>query len=249
MTTTPTRTTRAPAHVATALTVWFAGSAVGAVALLAVQPMTALDPELFVLVMLAPAVGAAAAWPLIRGREPWATPRVSTQRLATSLMVALAVVAAYFVVVGVAHGSAPAIPSQVGGVPVAVFILLQALGALTEEIGFRGVLLHGLQRWLSRPVSAIITGVLFGLWHVQYYALPLLQFTAFVVGAVALTLTMAYVMAGSFWQRMATCTVIHLGANLALAFVGDDMIQMTVFAAAILAGGLVAAVFVYARRH
>lgn len=110
------------------------------------------------------------------------------------------------------------------------------------------MLLHGLQRWLSRPVSAIVNGVLFGFWHVQYYALPLLQLTAFVVGAVALTLTMAYVMAGSFWQRMMTCTLIHLGANLALAFVGDDTVQMTTFTAAILAGGLVAALLAYLRR-
>lgn len=249
MTTTPTQTTRAPARVATALIIWFVGSALGAAALLAAQPMAGLAPELFVLVMLAPAVGAAAAWPLIRGREPWATRSVSAQRLANSLLVALAVVVAYFVVVSLARGSAPTVPSQVGGAPVAVFILLQALGALTEEIGFRGVLLHGLQRWLSRPVSAIITGLLFGLWHVQYYTLPLLQLAAFIVGAVALTMTMAYVMTGSFWQRMATCTLIHLGANLALAFVGDDTIQMTTFAAAILAGGLVAALFAYARRR
>jgi membrane protease YdiL (CAAX protease family) len=247
--TTTAQTTRAPARAATALAVWLAGSVLAAGALLTVQPLTALDPELFVLVMLAPAVGAAAAWPLIRGREPWATRRVSSQRLTASLLVALAVVAAYFVVVSVVRGSAPTVPSQIGGAPVAVFILLQALGALTEEIGFRGVLLHGLQRWLSRPVSAVVTGVLFGLWHVQYYALPGLQFAAFVVGAVALTLTMAYVMSGSFWQRMATCTLIHLGANLALAFVGDDTIQMTTFAAAILAGGLVAAAFTHALRR
>ncbi|NYI75988.1 CPBP family intramembrane glutamic endopeptidase [Nocardioides panzhihuensis] len=247
--TTTTQTTPAPARVATALTVWFAGSAIGAGALLAVQPMTGLDPELFVLVMLAPAIGAATAWPLIRGREPWSIPRVSSQRLATSLLVALAVVAAYFVVVSVARGSAPNVPSQIGGAPVVVFVLLQALGALTEEIGFRGVLLQGLQRWLSRPVSGVITGVLFGLWHVQYYTLPPLQLAAFILGAVALTLTMVYVMSGSFWQRMATCTLIHLGANLALAFVGDDTIQMTTFAAAIIAGGLVAALLEYARRR
>lgn len=210
--------------------------------LLAVQPMTSLDPEVLSLVMLAPAVGAAAAWLLIRGREPWNTRRVSSSALVRSLVLALAVVVAYFVAISVARGGAPTIPAEVAGVPVAVFILLQALGALTEEIGFRGVLLHGLQRWLSRPVSAVLTGVLFGLWHVQYYTLPPLQLAAFVVGTVALTLTMTYVMAGSFWQRMASCTLIHLGANLALAFVGDDSVPMTTFAAAIVVGGLVVAV-------
>lgn len=219
-----------------------------AVVLLAVQPMTSLDPEVLSLVMLAPALGAAAAWLLIRGREPWNTRTVSSSALVRSLVLAVAVVVAYFVAISVARGSAPTIPAEVGGVPVAVFILLQALGALAEEIGFRGVLLHGLQRWLSRPVSAVLTGVLFGLWHVQYYTLPPLQLAAFVVGTVALTLTMTYVMAGSFWQRMASCTLIHLGANLALAFVGDDSVPMTAFAAAIVVGGLVAALLAYVRR-
>ena len=221
---------------------------VAAVVLLAVQPMTALDPEVLSLVMLAPAVGAAVAWLLIRDREPWSSRSVSSPRMTRSLLLAAAVVVAYFVVISVVRGSAPSVPAQVSGVPVAGFILLQTLGALTEEIGFRGVLLHGLQRWLSRPAAAVLTGVLFGLWHVQYYALPLLQFAAFVAGTVALTLTMTYVMSGSFWQRMASCTLIHLGANLALAFVGDDSIQMTTFAVAIVAGGLTAALLANLRR-
>lgn len=216
--------------------------------LLALQPMTSLDPQVLSLVMLAPAVGAATAWLLIRDREPWATRRVTSPELARSLVLALVVVAAYFVVISVARGSAPTVPAQVGGVSVVWFVLVQALGALTEEIGFRGVLLHGLQRWLSRPTAAVVTGVLFGLWHVQYYTLRPLQLAAFVGGTIALTLTMAYVMTGSFWQRMASCTLIHFGANLALAFVGDDSIRMTTFAAAIAVGGLVALLLTYLRR-
>ncbi|GGR51357.1 membrane protease YdiL (CAAX protease family) [Nocardioides luteus] len=235
-------------RVALTLTVWLVASLVAAVALLAIQPMTSLDMEAFSLVMLAPAIGAAAAWPLIRGRGPWTLPTVASPALTVSLLLALAVVAAYFAVISVARGSAPSAPGHVGGVPIVVFLLLQTLGALTEEIGFRGVLLHGLQRWLSRPTAAVLTGVLFGLWHVQYYALPPLQLAAFVVGTVALTLTMAYVMVGSFWQRMASCTLIHLGANLALAFVGDDEIAMTTFAGAIVVGAMVAALLTFARR-
>ncbi|WP_218131408.1 CPBP family intramembrane glutamic endopeptidase [Nocardioides sp. YR527] len=246
-TTQATRTTTS-ARVALALVVWLAGSMVAAIALLALQPRTGPDLEVLSLVMLAPAIGAAVAWPLIRGREPWATRPVSSPVLARSIVLALAVVAAYFVVISVACGSAPTVPAQVGGVPVVLFVLLQALGALTEEIGFRGVLLHGLQSWLPRPLAAVVTGVLFGLWHVQYYALPPLQLAAFMVGTTALTLTMAYVMTGSFWQRMASCTLIHLGANLALAFVGDDAVPMTTFAAAIVVGGLVAALLAYVRR-
>lgn len=44
----------------------------------------------------------------------------------------------------------------------------------------------------------MITGALFGFWHVQYYGLPPLQFAAFVVGAIALTLAMVAVMVGTF---------------------------------------------------
>ena len=227
------------ARLALALAVWLTVSGLCAGALLAVQSLTGPDPEVLSLVMLAPAVGAGAAWLLLRGRSPWTLPRARPGAMVASLALAVAAVAIYFAALSILRGSGPVIPREVAGTPLLIFLLLQAVGALAEEIGYRGLLLHGLQRWLPRWVAAVVTGGLFGLWHVQYYALPPVQFAAFLLGTVALTLTMTTVMTGSFWQRMTVCTAIHLGANLALAFVGTDQVPMTIFAGAIVAGAIV----------
>lgn len=245
------RTPFAPAssaRLALALAVWLTVSGLCAGVLLAVQPLTGPDPEVLSLVMLAPALGAGAAWLLVRRHTPWTLPRARPGAVVVSLALAVAAVAIYFAALSILRGSGSVIPREVAGTPLPIFLLLQAVGALAEEIGYRGLLLHGLQRWLPRWVAAVVTGILFGLWHVQYYALPPAQFGAFLVGTVALTLTMVAVMTGSFWQRMAVCTVIHLGANLALAFVGTDQVPMTLFAGAIIVGAMVAVVPAVLRR-
>lgn len=209
-----------------------------ALGLLAVQPATGPDPALLSLVMLAPTMGAAACWILNRRglpRSPGSAPAPLALR---SFALAIFVSVLYFVAVTVILGQGPVIPATVGGLPVVVMIAAQFLGSLTEEIGFRGLLLPGLMRWLPRPLAAVVTGLLFGLWHVQYFGLPLVQHLAFILGTVALTVTMTYVMCGSFWQRMVTCTVIHTGANLALAFAGAPEVSLTVFGMAIVIGGV-----------
>lgn len=231
-----------------AIIVWFLTSGLSAGVLLSLQSATGVDPEALSLVMLAPAIGAVPAWLITRGHGFPGRRLHEGRRFAVHIGLALVIVCVYFAVISVVRGSWPAVPAAVGGVSLPIFVLLQAAGALGEEIGYRGILLHGLHRWLSRSVAAVITGVAFGFWHVQYYALPPLQFAAFVVGAVALTMTMASLMVGSFWQRMTVCTVLHLGANLALAFVGTDPVSMFTFSAAAILGELVAVVPILIRR-
>lgn len=214
-------------------------STAAALGLLAVQPAIGLDPAVLSLVMLAPAVGAAACWVVSRRGLPRFPAAPQASGFAGSLGLALLVCILYFVVVAVILGQGPAVPATVGGLPVVVMITAQFLGSLTEEIGFRGLLLPGLMRWLPRPFAAVVTGLLFGFWHVQYFGLPLVDHLMFILGTIALTVTMTYVMTGSFWQRMLTCTIIHTGANLALSFAGNQDVTLTVFGAAIVIGGLV----------
>lgn len=190
--------------------------------------------------MLAPAIGTGPAWVVLRGCRVFTFRRAGSSALVAVAALSLGVIAVHFAVVSFARGNVPDIPAEVAGVPLILFVILQALGALTEEIGYRGFLLHTLYRWLPRLPAAVVVGVMFGLWHVQYFGLPVMEFLAFLVGTVALTLTMAYLMIGSFWQRMAVCTLIHLGANLALAFVGSDDISMITYSTAIILASLVA---------
>lgn len=227
-------------RMGTAIIVWFLTSGLSAGVLLSLQSATGIDPEALSLVMLAPAIGAVPAWLITRGQGFPGRRSREGRRFAVHIGLALVIICVYFAVISIVLGSWPAVPAVVGGVSLPVYVLLQAAGALAEEIGYRGILFHGLQRWLSRPVAAVITGVAFGFWHVQYYSLPPLQFLAFIVGAVTLTMTMTSLMVGSFWQRMAVCTLLHLGANLALAFAGSDPVSMFTFTSAVILGGLVA---------
>lgn len=218
------------------ITVWAVVSILAAAGLLAVQPLTGLSMEILSLVMLAPAAGAAVTWLALRRHLPEFGEPAPARGFVVAVALSILTVVLYFAAVSLIRGAAPQIPAKVAGLPVAVMILGQTLGALAEEIGFRGVLFHALAARMPRLVASTVVGLLFGVWHVQYFALPLLPHAVFVLGTIALTVTMAYVMTGSFWQRMTVCTIIHLGANLALAFTGGEEVPMRAFGPAILAG-------------
>ena len=53
--------------------------------------------------------------------------------------------------------------------------VIAGLSALAEELVFRGLLLRGLVRRMRFPMAAVISGVVFGLAHLEYWTLwPLL---------------------------------------------------------------------------
>ena len=118
-------------------------------------------------------------------------------------------------------------------------VLARTLGSQGEEVGFRGLLFHTLNRWMTWPISAVLTGLLFGFWHVRYYGLPPLELLGFVSGSVALPLTMAAVMVGSFCQGMTVCTILHTEANLALSFTGGDHVTLMTFGGSMVAAAVV----------
>lgn len=227
--------------VAVTLVVWFVSSCACAVGLLALQPVVGLDPAVLSLVMLAPALGAVPAWFMLRNApQVWRPARVGRRRSVMNLALVTAVCASFFVAMAIVTGLD--VPANVAGVPLIAFIALQGVGALCEEIGFRGVLFHGLLPWFPRWLATLAVGVLFGFWHVQYFALPLGEHLSFLVAVLLLNATMIYTMVGSFWWRMLTCTLIHLAANLTLGFSASAEASMTDFLIVILAGAVVAAV-------
>lgn len=226
--------------VATVLGIWGLGSCLAALGLIAAQSAFGPDQAVLSLVMLAPAAGAAATWFWLRhNRRPWTPQPVDSRRMARTLAIVIAVCGSYFVVISLIDGAAPQVPGAVAGVPVVGFIVLQALGALCEEIGFRGILFHGLLQWLPKWTATLLVGTLFGLWHVHYFSLPIAEHLAFLLAAVLLTATMTYTMVGSFWWRMVTCTLIHLAANLALSFSARGEGSMTTFAVAAAVGAVI----------
>ncbi|HWV48750.1 MAG TPA: CPBP family intramembrane glutamic endopeptidase [Microbacterium sp.] len=231
--------------VAVTLITWFLSSAVAAVALLIAQPHIGPDPAVLSLVMLAPAIGALPALLVLRrDPRPWRPARVDSGDAVRMLVVVLAVCTTYFIAIAIAGGGGLEVPASVAGIPLVAFIAVQAFGALCEEIGFRGILFHGLLRWMPRWLAALAVGVVFGMWHVQYFGLPFLEHLAFFGAVLLLNATMIFTMVGSFWWRMLTCTLIHLCANLALTFSSSGAPSMTVFVIATAAGAVVAAVLV-----
>lgn len=233
-----------PARYGRLLAVWAAVSVVAAVVLVLVQPLTPVSPDVFSLVMLAPGIGVlvAAVYPgLPADLFPGEAPR--SAYVAAKIAAGVAVLM-FFAVLSFLAGEPPAFPTQVSSVPILAVIAVQLVGAFSEEIGFRGVLQHTMYRRLSIPVTGVLVGLIFGLWHVQNLVLPVSEQLLFIAAAIALNVTYTYLMVGNLWQRMVVATIVHAGMNLAIAYTGVEGGSMGAYlAAAIVGGGAALAVF------
>ena len=72
-------------------------------------------------------------------------------------------------------------------VPVWQLVLLFAIvPGITEELTFRGVLLHGLRRRFGGVALALVVGMIFGLFHYELFRIPVTTFLGVILTAVAL---------------------------------------------------------------
>ncbi|WP_114854584.1 CPBP family intramembrane glutamic endopeptidase [Brachybacterium sp. YJGR34] len=177
------------------------------------QDQLGVPGELLSLVMLAPALACAVV--LVRPSwmpEPWRAAAVPAVLRASLL--AVAATAVFLAVLAILTGRAPSWPPATSTAP-AVLLLAQALGALAEEIGWRG-LVQRCGEQLARPaVVSAIAGFVFGATHLGYWGLGVLPVLTFAVTAMLMSLTITTIYVGSFWQRMLPATLVHLGVNLA----------------------------------
>lgn len=90
--------------------------------------------------MLAPAVAAALTWPAL-GRQLLDAPRAEPAGLRAALWRGAHWAIAVYLLVAVLAGDPGAVPASLAGTPIMVILLLQVLGALGEEIAYRGALL------------------------------------------------------------------------------------------------------------
>ncbi len=100
---------------------------------------------------------------------------------------------------------------SIGGLAVRALVLIPLGTVLAEEIAFRGVLLALARRQLSDRSAAVVTAVVFGLWHVG----GALRTGSPVVAVVALTALGGLLLA---WLRLRSGSLLapvglHLGAN------------------------------------
>lgn len=187
----------------------------------AVQAALGLPFELLSLVMLAPAIACVVA--LIRPSwmpRPWK--RASGPSVLLAAIVAVVAVAVFFVVLVLVTGSRPSWPTDTGGAPLGLFLVLQGVGALSEEVGWRGVVQRCGESFGRPAVVSAVAGFLFGATHLGYWELGVLPVLTFALTAMLMSLTITTIFAGTFWQRMIPAVIVHLGLNLSITCLSRD---------------------------
>ena len=127
---------------------------------------------------------------------------------------------------------------------------LMVAGALGEEIGWRGYLHKRIAPHLNGLASSLLVGVLWALFHVQYYEGGLL-FMAFMALAFVSLTVMAYAALAEYEFNVLGATLFHLGINLTAALVTGLVLSFSLsFAIAYgVIAALIAAAVVLLRRE
>lgn len=225
---------------------WLVLLALSAGAAPSIQAATGVPHELFSFVMLAPAFACFAA--LIFRRwlpTPWKPSPMSV--VIRSAGVACAAVIVFLVILSLLTGKWPSMPDA-GGAPVVIFILLQVVGVLAEEIGWRGFVQRCGEQ-LARPgVVSALAGFIFGATHLGYWSLGVVPVLTFAVTAALMSLTITTIFVGDLAQRMVAAVIVHLGVNLTIASLttGDEPLATTPLALTAAGGMLVATLLIKA---
>ena len=202
-----------PLHL---LLVWIV--LLGAFAAVAPMAQTAsgIPFDVLSLVMLAPAAAGAVvlvrpSW-LPRTRRP-----VSAGAVWRTAGYAVIAVTAFGTVLAVATGRAPDPSALDAGIPVAAFIAVQAVGVLSEEFGWRGIVQQCGERFARPETVSVTAGFVFGATHIGYWPLGPVPVLTFSATAAVMGLTIALVFRGTMLQRMVPAVIVHLGVNLVLS--------------------------------
>lgn len=234
------------------LAVFLGVSALASVLLGAVQDATGLDPSALRLTTLATAIGALSVsipWST-RVLLPPTTRRLTIGSVGMALLAATGVGSVLWLLTRVQDSPWPSEPPPADGSLLGALALL-LVGALGEELGWRGVVQPVLERRMRVTLAGAVTGVLFGAGHVYVlFAGGPLVFAAFVCSAVALSVLIAHSTAGrALPARVGIAVLIHGAVNAVMQYGfsgGDESLRWAVTSA--LALGLVAVVVAVAVR-
>ncbi len=129
-------------------------------------------------------------------------------------------------------------------------VAMMVAGAVGEEIGWRGYLHKRIAPHMNGLTSSLLVGVLWALFHVQYYEGGLL-FMAFMGLAFISLSIMAYAVLAEYAFNVLGATLFHLGINLTAALIAGLVLSFSLsFAIAYgVIAALIAAAVVYARRE
>lgn len=199
-------------------------SGITSVALDITQDLTGFAVGLISLAAFGPALGALAAWTFHRTTLPRLLPAaVTTRQVVAHLVLGVAASAVFFaLLLGMTAllGGTPVWPADVAGVPIAVVLAGLLIGALLQELGWRGILQPLVEHAGNRLVATIVVGAVWGFWVVQLF--PIANTFAAVTSVVAATIVLSVLLGhfgnGSTTQRVLAATIVHwlVAASLVL---------------------------------
>lgn len=198
------------------------------VAMLALQPVTGIDPAALSLVQFGPALAALLTW--LGWRRQVVRPRPAPWRQVRADAGAMVAACVLFAVIVVALTLAAADdlmgPQAVAGVPFVLFVVLQLVGATGEEIGWRGLMQPLLETRMGRLAAVLVTGIIWALWHVQSFAEGPVVAVSFVVSTTSFAVILGYLAEGNVIQRVLVAAIGHWLVNVAMYLVvGDDTLD------------------------
>lgn len=234
------------AKVWAALGVYVLSTLAASVVLLVVQPHSGIDPAALSLVQFGPALGVLATWLTFRKTVSGLLPGAVSSRRVGASVVAVVTACVFFCLLitmaAVVSGTALVGPAAVGGLPFAVFVVLQLVGAGGEEIGWRGLMQPILESRMTRFAAISATGVTWALWHVQAFAAGPVTAVCFFVSATAFAIVLGYLGNGSFRQRVLVASIGHWLINIACYLLaGDNTLDRPQIVFIAIAGVLIAA--------
>lgn len=188
------------------------------------QGLFEVDTRLLLLAQFGPAVGAVALFAVSGGN---AAPKSSVSgavvvgRIAAGAAFLVVLFMVTIAVMGLTGYGAPGPGVNAFGVAFLMLAAPQLVGAVGEELGWRVALQPHLQARWHCLVSSVVVGVLWGTWHIQYYAFGLVFMACFVITTVAISIIMGYLVRNTGWWSIVIAGVLHWLLNVGIRFLSD----------------------------
>ncbi len=128
-----------------------------------------------------------------------------------------------------------------------ILLLWFPLGAIGEELGWRGYLHKRLSVGLAGLISSVIVGILWALWHVGMYRNGALYMAFFVLLMVSYTVVI-YALVADTGFNVLLAAVFHLMINVASLFTYSLVNQVTFMMVSSLVWAAIAVVVVLTRK-
>lgn len=202
-----------------ALLVFVAVAFTGAWAFSWLQNRLGIDIQLVALVQASPAIALLVTWTVLRHDLTAILPLkpAAPASFFRQLGIVAGASVAYAALTFVLAFAANALPTELpySGWMLVLLLLLQFVGALGEEVGWRGFLQPAFANRFGVFVAAVIVGIIWASWHLDRLADPGMFF-GFALTSIAVSFAMAAFTGGSWWQRGVLAALLHWTMNIVI---------------------------------